>query len=43
MDISDGKIWNEIKGYDGQLFFEKGDDRPDLDELCPGLTMNYDG
>jgi hypothetical protein len=43
MDISDGKIWNEIKGHDGRLFFENGDDRPDPDELRLGLTMNFDG
>lgn len=43
MDISDGKIWNEIKGYDRRLFFENGDDRPDPDELHLGLTMNFNG
>jgi hypothetical protein len=43
MDISDGRIWNEIRGHDGQLFFENGSDKPDPDELCLTLTMNFDG
>ena len=42
-DISDGRIWGEIRGHDGRLFFENGNDRPDPDELRLALTMNFDG
>ena|SRR5882762_5257451 len=43
MDISDGRIWDEIRGHDGWLFFENGSNRPDPDELRLALTMNFDG
>lgn len=41
--MADGRIWKEIQGADGHLFFENGSEWPDPSELQIGVTVNYDG
>ena len=42
-NISDGRIWNSLKGEDGRPFFDRSPDRPDRDELRIALTLGFDG
>ena len=41
--MADGRIWKEIWGADGHLFFENGPEWPDPSELRIGVMVNYDG
>ncbi|KAI1786548.1 hypothetical protein LXA43DRAFT_1099092 [Ganoderma leucocontextum] len=41
--IQDGAIWWELRGADGELFFDNGLERLNPEELHLGITLSFDG
>ncbi len=45
-DVYNGEIWKPLEGPDGELFFEQGPTREDVDEppeLQIAVTIGFDG